>query len=405
MVSLIPLALALFVLASFLKISFIYTLSYLVAGMYLLATFWSQRNASDLVCRRDYADRALLGDDVKVTLEIENKGILPVPWLQLEERLPLALASPPYYRVLVAVGPRATRKFTYILSCRQRGWYSVGPLKARVGDILGLSVRETEYAAARHLTVYPEIFALDELGFPSKSPFGTLRTQQILYEDPSRVVGVREYQSGDSLRRINWKASASSGRLQVRKLEPAMTLQTVILLNVNLPDFERQRAYTEAEFAISVAASLANHLVDMRQEVGLLTNGSDPAEPSEVVGLRGLLPRKGRGQLTNLLELLGRLELAHERPFWGLVRAEAQRLPWGATLVFVTSQETSDLLDTVMTLQRSGFNIVLVYVDYPNPESGELALRRAATLGLRAYRVARASDLSVWKRQTVGTGV
>lgn len=405
MVSLIPLALLLFVLASFLKITFIYTLSYLVAGTYLLATFWSQRNATDLKCRRTYEERALLGDEVTVSLDIENTGILPVPWLQLEERLPLSLASPPFYRLLIALGPRERRTFTYVLSCRQRGWYTIGPMKARVGDILGLSVRETEYAGARHLTVYPEIFPLDELGFPSKSPFGTLRTQQILYEDPSRVVGVREYQNGDGLRRINWKASASSGRLQVRKLEPAMTLQTVILLNVNLGDFDRQRSYSEAEFGIAVAASLANHLVDMRQEVGLLTNGTDPADPSEAAGLHGLPARKGRGQLTNLLELLGRLEVAHEKPFWELVRAEAQRLPWGATLVFVTGQETPELLETVLTLQRSGFNIVLVYLDYPNPESGEFALRRAATLGMRAYRVARANDLSVWKRQTVGTGV
>jgi len=404
MISLLPAALVLFLLASFLKISFIYTLSYFMVGIYLLATIWSQRSASDLIYRRRYDDRALLGDEVTVTLEVENRGILPVTWLQLEEILPVNLASPPFYRVLIALGPREKRTFTYLLSCRQRGWYSIGPLKARVGDVFGLSVRETEYGAGRHLTVFPQILPLDELGFPSKSPFGTLRTQQILYEDPSRVVGVRNYQSGDSLRRINWKASASSGQLQVKKLEPAMTLQTLLLLNVNLAEFDRQRAYFAAEFGITVAASMANHLVAVRQEVGLLTNGTDPADPIDVPGLRGPLPRKGRGQLNAILELLGRLELSRERAFWEWVRADAHRLPWGATLVFVTSQETDDLRETVLTLQRSGFTIVLVYLDYPNPQSAELALRRAATMGMRAYRIARDSDLSVWQRQTVGTG-
>ncbi|MGH2457990.1 MAG: DUF58 domain-containing protein [Chloroflexota bacterium] len=403
MFSILPAALILFVLASLFKISFMYNVSYVLFGVYVLATIWSQRTTRDLRFRRRYQERALLGDVVEVTLEVENRGWLPVPWVQFHDRLPIALITPPFYRAVVSLQPKEIRRFTYELHCRQRGWYQIGPLTAQLGDVFGLNNRQQDFSAGNQITVYPKILPIDELGLPSKSPFGHLRTRQLLYEDPSRVIGVREYQSGDSLRKVNWKVSASSGRLQVKKLEPAMTLDTVILLNVNLAEYTRQYAYAAAELGIVVAASVVNHLASLRQEVGLLTNGADPADP-RVAGLAGYLPRKGRGQLTSILELLGRVTVVSDRSFWPAIRSEIKRLPWGATLVIVTPRETEELLETTLPLLRSGFNVVLIYVDYPNPEVYEVAHQRAALLGMRAYRVWREEDVDVWRRQIRSAG-
>lgn len=398
MVSILPAALILFLLASVFKISSIYTVSYLLFGVYVLATVWSQRSTRDLQVRRRYQERALLGDVVEVTLEVRNQGWLPIPWLQIHDRLPVALTSPPFFRTLLSLHPREVRRFTYELHCRQRGWYQIGPLTASLGDVFGLSSRQIEFAGATHLTVYPRILPLDELGLPSKSPFGHLRTRQLLYEDPSRVIGVRDYQAGDSLRKVNWKVTASSGRLQVKKLEPAMTLETVVFLNLNTAEYSRSSAFRATELAIVVAASIANHLASLRQEVGLLTNGVDPAAPA-TGGLVGYLPRKGRGQLSSLLELLGRVAAANDRAFWPSVRDELKRLPWGATLIFVTAQETSELLEALLPMRRAGFNVVLIYVDERSATSFERARARAATLGIPAYRVWREEDVDVWQRR------
>ncbi|HVC35492.1 MAG TPA: DUF58 domain-containing protein [Chloroflexota bacterium] len=398
MFSILPAALVLFVLASLFKISFIYNVSYVLFGVYVLAALWSRRSLTDLRCRRRYQERALLGDVVTVTLEVQNRGWLPVPWVQFHDRLPLALISPPFYRTLVSLQPRETRTFSYELHCRQRGWYQIGPLTAQLGDVFGLNDRHQDFSAGAQLTVYPKILPIDELGLPSKSPFGHLRTRQLLYEDPSRVIGVREYQSGDSLRNVNWKVTASSGRLQVKKLEPAMTLETVVLLNLNTTEYNRSYVYSASEMAIVVAASIANHLASLRQEVGLLTNGIDPADP-HVGALAGYLPRKGRAQLASILELLGRVTVVAEQPFLPALRAEVKRLPWGATLVVVTPRETEELLETALPLRRAGFNVVLIYVDYPNPEPFEAAHQRAAMLGMRAHRVWREEDVDVWRRQ------
>lgn len=406
MVGLLAPAIVLFIMASLFKISFIYNVAYVLFAVYVLARLWSSRSLTDLRCRQRFQERALIGDVVEVTLEVENLGWLPAPWIHVHERLPVALIVPPFFQTILTLGPRGKREFTYVLACRQRGWYEIGPMTVSLGDVFGLTTRRFEFAGSGRLTVYPKILALDELGFPSKSPFGHLRSRQPLYEDPARVVGIREYQSGDSLRRINWKASASSGTLQVRKLEPAMTLETVILLNVNLTEFDRQFAYYAAELGLVVAASLASHLASLRQEVGLLTNGVDPADEDSTARskLAGYLPRKGRGQLTAILELLGRVNLAHERPFLPLLRAEIQRLRWGATLIVVTTRESDELLETALRLKRSGFDVVLVYVDYSDPAGFDVAQRRSRMLGMHAYRIWRESDVEIWRRQSAAIG-
>jgi uncharacterized protein (DUF58 family) len=402
MVGLLTPAILLFVVASLLKISFIYNVAYLLFAVYALLRIWTERCIRDVRVRRQLPARALLGDDVEVVLAVENLGWLPVPWLLVNDRLPVALAVPPFFRTLLSLKPKERRRFTYRLNCRARGWYEIGPLTISLGDVLGVNQRQREERSPQYLTVYPKILSLDELGLPSKSPFGNLRARQPLYEDPSRVVGIRDYQIGDSLRSINWKASASAGSLQVRRLEPAMTLQTVIFLNVLLRDFDRGTAYAASEQAVVVAASLANHLIELRQEVGILTNGTDPAAPREDDGgdprLIGYLPGKGRGHLTLILELLGRLVLANAREFWPNVQSEVRRLPWGATLVFVVPAESRELLDQVVLLKRSGFSVVLVYLDYPDLALFQAAERRAASLGIQSYRIWRESDLDVWRR-------
>jgi len=396
MINLLPLVLALLLVAALLRVNFVFHALYILFGVYVLASLWSRRASEGIQVRRTYDTRALLGDTLTVKLEVENRTLWPLPWLRVHERLPVGLAAPPFFARLVSLVPRERCELTYQLHCRQRGYYLLGPLQLTSGDVFGLRSAERELAAPAHVTVYPKIVALDELGLPSKSPFGHLRTQQPLYEDPSRVVGVRDYQSGDSLRKINWKTTAASGRLQVKKLEPAMTLQTVLLLNLNLEEYERQDAYYAAELAIVVAASLANHLAGLRQEVGLVTNGRDPLSDLPVSGVSA---RKGQGHLVQILELLGRVEATTGSDFCGLLRSQMAHLPWGSTLVVVTGRESDDLWETLLALRKAGFSVVVVFCDYPSRFGFDRARGRGASLGFRCHRIWKEEDMDVWRRR------
>ena len=129
---------------------------------------------------------------------------------------------------------------------------------------------------AEHLVIYPRIVPFTSVEIPSHSPQGTLRHHLPLFEDPTRVFGKRGYLSGDSLRRIDWKASASSGRLQVKLFEPSIALETFIVLNLNAEDYYYRTRIDSTELAIVIAASVSNWIVGKKQMVGMMVNGRDP---------------------------------------------------------------------------------------------------------------------------------
>lgn len=305
-------ALLVFFAASF-RVAFFYYILYFFLIVALLARVWIWRAWRKLEIRRDFDDHVFLDETVTLRLRIVNAGRLPLPWVRVEDKLPGRLAwwgratggrasggpasggrpSGPAsaadiaegalnrqagrdaYRAVVSLLAGETRALEYTVHASRRGYYPIGPLQLDLGDVFGFSTRSLRTAAPSYLTVYPKILPLEHLGLPSKSPFGSLRTHQIIYEDPSRVVGVRDYLRGDSMRNVNWKVSAALGRLQVKKFEPAITLDTVLVLNLDLEEYDLSYADGATELAITVAASLANHLAELRQPIGLISNGRD----------------------------------------------------------------------------------------------------------------------------------
>jgi len=397
MLNLIPLLVFLVLLAAAFKVSFVFHLLYLLVGVYLLSRLWSRWALRSVKLQHLAEPFALLGDRLEVQLSLYNSGLLPVPWLNVYDRLPSRLISRPYYTRTLSLLPLERVSFAIALYCRHRGYYRLGPALLRSGDLFGFEERERALEEATFLTVYPRIIALEKLGFPSRMPFGHLPTRQRIYEDPSRVVGVRDYQVGDSLRKVNWKASARIGRLQVRKYEPAITLDTVILLNLNAREYDPHRLDYSTEMGITVAASLASHLSSLRQQVGLITDGRDAAEEGTEAEIVGMPARKGQGHLMRLLQLLARLEyVERQRHFAQVVQEVSRHLAWGATLVFIAPRETEELLDISFSLRRAGFHVVLIFVDDPDRSPASL---RSLGMGFPSYVIWREEDFNVWRRQ------
>ncbi len=326
----------LFILFILLRLEFIFYIVYVLFGTWVLARWWAGRALNHLEVQRTYTDHAFLGEQIEVELCIKNRSRLPVPWLRISESVPLALHSPNFVRRVVALPARGQVTLNYTLDCRQRGYYTLGPISLNTGDLFGFTEAQAQGPAVNYITVYPRIIPLTRLGISSHLPFGTVRTRQRIFEDPARVIGLRDYQAGDPLHRIHWKASAHADDLLVTKLDTAISLETAILLNLNAAEYDPRWAIAASEWAIVVAASIAHHLTEQRQPVGLLTNGYDPI--NEQGRAAEILPRSGRASLIKLLEVLARIELASEgaTPFAAWVRQATLHLGWGATVVAVT---------------------------------------------------------------------
>jgi len=384
--------------AFFTRVDLFFYLLYALAGIYILGRIWAKRSLSGIVLDRKHEQRVFLGETFPVEVEVYNGSRLPVLWMRLHDSVPAGLGPSSVFRHVLSLLPRERLKLGYSLTGRRRGYYPIGPLVTLGGDLLGSATYQHKYLHDDFVIVYPRIVALQKLGFPSQSPFGALPSHERLFEDPSRIMGVRDYQPGDSLRRMDWKTSARVNSLQVRRYEPAIALETAVFLNLSGMDYALGHRREATELGIVVAASLAVHLGKQRQAVALISNGRDPL--AESAGAALSLPlRKGREHVMNVLDLLARIEVAsqedHVIPFLDLVTRKSLPLPWGSTAVLVTAKEVEGLMGTLLALRRRGLLVILVLTC---PDRGfESTARRAEQIGVQTLRVWAEKDLDVWR--------
>jgi uncharacterized protein (DUF58 family) len=390
----LPFLILLAFVAVILRADFVLTLIYLFVGVFALGRWWSRRALRSVSFHREFNQRAFLGEKVDISLEIYNRNWLPVPWLELRENLPVELALSGVFQRVISLGPGAHTRFTYQLEGRRRGYYEIGPLNLYSSDLFGVAGDLQRSHPADYMTIYPKIVPLTNVKLPSRSPMGTLRHTQPVFEDPSRVRGKRDYVSGDSLRRVDWKATAAAGRLQVRLYEPSIALETAIFLNLNSPEYDRRVPYMATELAIVVAASLANWVVAQRQAVGLFSNGIDPFQDDQQP--QSLHPRRGRGHLMHILEMLARLQAGKTYAIVELLQREVVNLPWGTTLLMITPNLDEALYEGLFQAQRAGLDIVLLPC---GPVADvQAAQRRAEYFGFGFYQIFTEKDMDLWRR-------
>jgi len=118
----------------------------------------------------------------------------------------------------------------YRVRCYPARILPFGPVRLASGDIFGLFRRQVKDDHLDWLIVYPACFRWKTLGFPPKEPFGEVKATWRLFEDPSRAVGIRDYQPDDAFRHIHWKASARRQELQVKVYEPTTSHTCVVFL-------------------------------------------------------------------------------------------------------------------------------------------------------------------------------
>lgn len=385
--SFLSLAIIIFITGVVLKIHMLYNLAYFFFGLHILISLYHRNLVENLkITHQLKDDHIFLNEKIECQIKFVNQGRLPVLWLKFIESLPVKLTAG-NEKDVIKLNPGEVKNWSFELKGRRRGLYHIGPVRWECGDIIGYNSFNGELQEIP-VIVFPRILSIEELGLPSRLPFGGIKWPQPLYKDPYQMVGIRDYQSGDRLNKIHWKATARTGSLLVRENQSTVSLETAIFLNLSQLDYGLKYLERKTELAITTAASIAYYLTRAGQPVSLITNGINPfADYSEKI-----VHPSGRGEmhLQQLLETLACIEITKKDDFITLLSGKLD-LSWGATIIIITNQDTEELIKICYNLIARGFSVKLIIVGHRVLH--RQYLHRPFTAPLSIYQVRREEDI------------
>jgi len=360
--------------------------------------------------RRARSLRGTVGDIFEEHYEVINTSKIPKLWLEVvnETSVPNASGS----RVLTLLRGKQKRSYTARTWLTNRGGFVLGPTRVTSGDPFGIFRVSKTFPAESSLVVLPMLFNVNNfLSPPGLLPGGNAIRRKSMDITP-HAAGVRQYVTGDAMKRIHWPSTVRRDQLMVKEFEQDPQSEVWLFIDSHksthiarpaeepedVPPVDdlfllrRRKAKlppSTLEYSISITASLARYFINQRRAVGLVAASGRtykiiPAERSE-------------RQEAKILEELAFLQAESAYTLPSLVTAQMGQLPQGSSAILVTPTIWSELLLAVDSLQRRGLRPVVVLLmsqSFGSRASNEDLAKSLAERNVPVCRVYCDADLS-----------
>lgn len=147
------------------------------------------------------------------------------------------------------------------LVCFYRGEYPIGACEIEISDFLYLFKIKWVVEWPMKMTVLPNIVELDQLGFLPQLLDPKITGEYLRAESDTRDNELRNYQSGDQIKAIHWKASARERKLLIRKNEPQVKGENCLILDISPTGEEGLEKLMVEDKLIEVALAVGNFMM------------------------------------------------------------------------------------------------------------------------------------------------
>jgi uncharacterized protein (DUF58 family) len=365
----------------------------------VVAAYWWTRTlgASIALSRRWSGEWLQAGDVVEELWELRNASRLPLLWVQVEN----AATLPGYTsRWATAAGPGERQQWRASIVCRQRGAFTLGPLRADLGDPFGIFQYTWRDTSTHQLIVYPPLLALPPLDVPRGRRGGLMRAALTQQQTTPSVSGLRAYVPGDPPSHIHWPTVAKTEQLMVKEFDQERAGAIWVVLDFHAPayatsarapsaptaqpreEYQQSSAVAPAaeldlssplELAIALGCSIVAQVLAEGRAVGLLADDGRQ---------RLVMPGQGPQQLWRILGALIDARASGLNPLDVVLRqgqAAAGAALGGAALVVITPDNEGAWLPALSRWQRgSSGGILALLVAEQAAHTAALASRLAA---------------------------
>ena len=351
---------------------FLYKLLYAVVLLLVVGAGWAWVNLKGLEIRVSRSgDRGQVGGFLEGRVAVTNRTMVPKSWLEVTE---LVNGAPEPGGRGLSLDRRQTRGWRIDTYLARRGLFEGGHVRVVSQDPFGLFRMGKDFSDPHTYIVYPAVEPLPNLdarfaGLPSES-----RLTRFYDQVTTDVASLRTWRPGDAYRRIHWPYTARMNSPMVKEFDIGQAAQFWILLDLersshHYGEFDDQPAEgspngaegtrptlyeNTEELAVSLAASLAQRLMDLSLPVGLAVNSESG---------RVLRPDNGPDHLSRIMETLAAAQAADAAPISEFLHSLRAQLNHFHSVTVVTANTDSMWLPALLDLKRGNVTVSIAMVD------------------------------------------
>lgn len=209
-----------------------------------------------------------LGQSFCQRIDLERSRGPLLGTLLLEDRIPAPFGAAPRFAVAWP-SARSTRQLAYELPAAKRGRFQLGPLSVHTHDPFGMARLRRSFTDTSEVLVLPKVAPLSDISRATAAGLAGIADR--IGASGSDDVMVREYRTGDDVRRIHWRSSARNQQLMVRREEQARDLHVTLITDTRAHAHTGSGPNSTLEWVVSMAASIGVHCVEENFALTLLT--------------------------------------------------------------------------------------------------------------------------------------
>jgi len=290
-------------------------------------------------------------DSLEIKAVIENRGIVPVFNLVLEDFVPCSDAAGRIKRKLLDfLPPGVSLHLKYKVHCPQRGRYKIGPFTVYYFDPLGLFYLRKKFKQYSEIYVFPKTFNIRR--FPSLlkgvSPWFGIETTRVSGED-DEFYGVREYKGSDPIKRIHWFSSARKNKLMVKQFQRQAFFRATILFNLESKSNFGEGKERVCEYIIRLAASVSKYLLDNGVSLEIISNTGEFVH---------ILSNKGPEYQEDVLKFLALAQAKSKISLGETFEEFARFIPSDTTLIVIMLDKDWVYLPAILPLLRRNVSLI-----------------------------------------------
>ncbi len=350
--------------ALFRQVNLLLILSGIIMSPLVLGWLLAWRTINRLTVRRLLPGQAMAGEPLSISYVVSNPRKRLGVWALVcedtarRDNEPTTAAEP--LRVLfphIAAGGQG--KGIVRGNLTRRGLYRFGPIRLSTRFPFGLFEAQRVFAEPQSILVLPRLGRLN--------PAWTARRRVALAGAHQRAArrgsdgdffGLREWNRGDGLRRVAWRAAAKRGSPVVRDLEQSHSRDAALLVDLSQPGGPQPDAELLVERAVSCAATMAADLC--RRGGGTLWLMTTDARFSPLGGATsGIL-------LKDAMERLALVEPSPGDRSAALIEQATTIVDADAEIILITTRPLSP--DACGTTIRAGLTKRLLVIDVSSEE-------------------------------------